>query len=460
MQTEHPSPRKPLRINYLSAPDILQQTLQNLILEGKDVCNYQEEWQRSEEEIPSKNEEKADKLLARIEEEFNEYFLKLQEESGYGYLIKNGEKSAPYLPSSRVGKSDLEDKILGGWQGRAAGCLLGKPVEKIPRHGIRQLLQSNHTWPLDNYITGIGIPAELLGKYRWNRHYGRESLRENIVCMPEDDDLNYTMINLAVAEQFGLNFTPEDILTTWLERLPVLSTFTAERVAYLNALQGRRTPETAFRRNPYNEWIGAQIRADLWGWAAGGDVQLAAGLAWRDAAVSHARNGMYGEIFFAAVLTQCLISDNIKDILHNALAVVPEKSDFTDAIRFAMDLPQRASQWEDALDLLYAEFGRYHWVHVLNNAALVCAALLYGELDYEKTICYAVMGGWDTDCNGATSGSIIGTILGSKRLPAKWIDPLQDTIRSSLFGFDRSSIRGLANRTVRLLSMNNNRNIR
>src|SRR5690349_21002248 len=38
--------------------------------------------------------------------------------------------AAPDLP--RPG----QDRVLGAWTGRAAGCLLGKPVEKIPREGI------------------------------------------------------------------------------------------------------------------------------------------------------------------------------------------------------------------------------------------------------------------------------------------------------------------------------------
>ncbi len=69
-------------------------------------------------------------------------------------------------------------------------------MEKIPRQGIRELLESNGTWPLTEYITEEGIPAALLEQYPWNRHYGRESLRENIACMPEDDDMNYPMLNL------------------------------------------------------------------------------------------------------------------------------------------------------------------------------------------------------------------------------------------------------------------------
>ena len=45
-------------------------------------------------------------------------------------------------------------------------------------------------------------------------------------------------------------------------------------------------------------------------------------------------------------------------------------------------------------------------------------------------------------------GSVIGTMNGAKALPDKWIAPLHDTIRSSLKGFDHSSLRSLAQRTI------------
>ena len=104
--------------------------------------------------------------------------------------------------------------------------------------------------------------------------------------------------------------------------------------------------------------------------------------------------------------------------------------------------------WETALDQLHEEFGHYHWVHTINNAALVTAALIFGNGDYEQSICNVVMGGWDTDSNGATVGSIVGTMLGAENLPGKWIDPLNNQIRSSMKGFDRSRFTDLAKRTV------------
>ncbi|MGB4250766.1 MAG: ADP-ribosylglycohydrolase family protein [Limnochordia bacterium] len=344
--------------------------------------------------------------------------------------------------------AQVEDKIKGGWLGRAAGCLLGKPVEGKPRSWIRTLLEASGRWPLSDYFTAQGVPEEVFREYTWHRSYV-EALKENIVCMPEDDDLNYSMLNLHVAEQFGPGFTPEDVLQTWLTTLPVLQVFTAERVAYLNALRLLEPPETARFRNPYREWIGAQIRADLWGWIAPGNPRLAAELAYRDAIISHTKNGIYGEMFVAAMIAASFTLTEIRDIIQVGLSFIPAKSRLSEAIRFTLSLYDAGGHsFESAMDKISERYGRYHWVHTINNAALVTAALLFGKGDFERSICYAVMGGWDTDCNGATVGSIVGVLLGAAALPQKWIAPLNNRIRTSLQGFDNSSFDQLARRTL------------
>jgi len=339
------------------------------------------------------------------------------------------------------------DAILGGWLGRAGGCLLGKPIEKYHRTVIREMLESNGSWPLNHYFTQKGMPKSILEKYPWKRRWGLESLRENIQCMPEDDDLNFTMLNLHVLESFGPSFSGEDIGTTWLTKLPVYEVFTAERVAYHNLLNGLSPPVSATTMNPFREWIGAQIRADLWGYVCPGDPQKAAEFAWRDARMTHVRSGIYGEMFFAAVMAAAFTEHDMRKLISIGLAQVPPRSRFAAAIEFVLDLPLESIPWEAVLDRLYEAFGHYHWVHTINNAALTVAALLYGRGDYEKTITHAVMGGWDTDCNGATAGSIIGIISGAKKLPGKWIDPLKNQVRSSLGGFDNSKFTDLAQRT-------------
>ncbi len=340
------------------------------------------------------------------------------------------------------------DAILGGWLGRAGGCLLGKPIERYHRTIIREMLESNEAWPLDNYFTQVGMPEDILEKYPWKRRWGFESLRENIQCMPEDDDLNFTMLSLLVLETYGPNFSSAELGTTWLNKLPVFEVFTAERIAYQNLLNGISPPESGTTLNPFREWIGAQIRADLWGYVCPGDPRKAAELAWRDGRVTHVRTGVYGEMFFAAVIAAAFVVKDLRRLMEIGLEQIPPKSRFAAAINFVLELPVEEMEWEDVADRLYAQFGHYHWVHTLNNAALTVAALLHGQGDYEKTITNAVMGGWDTDCNGATSGSIIGVLTGAKALPAKWIDPLKNQVRSSLGGFDNSKFTDLAQRTL------------
>ena len=96
------------------------------------------------------------------------------------------------------------------------------------------------------------------------------------------------------------------------------------------------------------------------------------------------------------------------------------------------------------------KYGQYHPVHTINNAAIVLMGLIYGGGDYGKSISISVMGGLDTDCNGATVGSILGVILGGKGLPDKWIAPLKDRIESFVIGYSGSRISELADRTFRL----------
>ncbi len=235
-----------------------------------------------------------------------------------------------------------------------------------------------------------------------------------------------------------------------MKTAPVLSTFTAERVAYMNALNGIAPPTTALVRNPYREWIGAQIRADLWGWISPAQPARAAQFAWRDARLSHVRNGMYGEIFFAAAIASSFRNDTVQSVIEEALDFIPSKSRFAEAIRFVLTLPIERQSWDATVDDLYKKFGTYHWVHTINNAALVVAALLSAKGDFEKAICNVVMGGWDTDSNGATVGSLMGTMLGAKKLPSKWIMPLKNKIRSSLKGFDKSLLSDLSIRTAKI----------
>ena len=58
------------------------------------------------------------------------------------------------------------------------------------------------------------------------------------------------------------------------------------------------------------------------------------------------------------------------------------------------------------------------------------------------------MGGWDTDSNGATVGSVVGALTGAAALPAAWSTPLRNRLATSLPGFDGIGFDELAARTA------------
>lgn len=345
-------------------------------------------------------------------------------------------------------RARLRDKILGGWRGRVAGCQLGKPVENWRFEAIERYLKGAGVHPLDFYF-----PGESVDEHGKSWRVGLQACtRERLDHATRDDDQDYTILGLHLLERHGPGFTTSQVGERWLELLPYWQVYTAEREAYRNLVEGCREPETATRWNPYREWIGAQIRADGFGYASPGAPSRAAELAFRDAALSHVKNGIYGEMFMAAAIAAAFVTDDVRECLARAVAEIPARSRLARVHADCLDWRGRFADWEDARRACDEKYGRYHSVHTLNNAALVILALLYGERDYGRTVCYAVAGGWDTDCNGATAGSILGVMLGAAELPAKWVDPLNDRLQSAVFGFADSRITELAERTLAVAS--------
>ncbi|QGZ48475.1 ADP-ribosylglycohydrolase family protein [Streptomyces sp. QHH-9511] len=358
------------------------------------------------------------------------------------------QASAPHLPPVDVAPG-LYDRLHAAWLGRAAGCLLGKPVEKLPLPAIRVLAGAAGNWPLSSWFTAVGVPPALLAAHPWNRRSATTSLAENIDGMPEDDDLNYPLLNLLLLQRYGRDFTTADVARLWLDELPAGRTFTAERVAYRNLLDGIEPPLTAVHRNPFREWIGAQIRADVHGWTHPGDPVAAAAQAYRDAALTHTANGIYGAMFVAATLaTAATGTADVHQALAAGLAVVPPRSRLARAVRLGIGSARTTPDFDLVVDRLHAALGGYHWVHAVPNAALLAAALTHADGDFSRSICAAVSGGWDTDSNGATAGSVAGLLSGRPdRLPERWTSPLKNRLSTSIPSFDGTGFDTLAELT-------------
>ncbi|NEC86982.1 ADP-ribosylglycohydrolase family protein [Streptomyces sp. SID12501] len=341
-------------------------------------------------------------------------------------------------------------RMEAAWLGRAAGCLLGKPVEKLPLTAIRQLARSTGNWPLNTWFTARGVPEELTTAYPWNRRSAANSLAENIDGMPEDDDLNYPLLNLLLLQRHGPRFTTTDVAQLWLDELPAGRTFTAERIAYRNLLCGLEPPLTARHRNPFREWIGALIRADVHGWTNPGAPATAAEQAYRDAALTHTANGVYAAMFTAATIAEAATgTHDIHACLRTGLTVVPPRSRLAKAIRHGIQLAEAHRDFTTVVDELHSTHAAtYHWVHAIPNTALIAASLTHADGDFTGSICRAVSGGWDTDSNGATAGSIAALLAGSPgALPERWTSPLKNRLATSVADFNGTGFDTLAQLT-------------
>ncbi|GAA3126846.1 ADP-ribosylglycohydrolase family protein [Kribbella aluminosa] len=416
--------------------DLLPHQLVQARSEGIDVTDVQARWLAAggttDAPVSGASDEPAAPALRALARELLEVLD-----------ARTGDWREPTVPELRklAEPDDLEARTLNAWLGRCAGNLLGKPVEKIPRAGIREILESSGQWPLTQYITAVGVPDEIQQRWPWNRRSKPTSLREVIDGMPEDDDINFAILALLMMERFGPGMTTEDVAQSWLGELPAGRVFTAERVAYRNLLEGVEPARAAVVGNPFREWIGAQIRTDAYGWAHPGDRTAAARLALVDARLSHTGAGVDGALWVAAMSAAGLVLDDPVEAATAGLEVVNAQGAIARAVRFGLTLADAGL--DEALDALHAEYGDLHWVHAVNNTALTAYALT--APDFGTAIGRAVMGGWDTDSAGATVGAVFGATRG---VPAEWSQPLDNRVATSLPGMNQIAIDELARRTV------------
>ena len=346
-------------------------------------------------------------------------------------------------------KRQLQDQIHGAWLGRICGCLLGKPIEGIRTEELHPLLKESGNWPMRRYIRSTDITPEMQDRFQF-RLQGK-CWGDVISCAPKDDDTNYTLLAQRLLDQSGRDFTPRDVGMLWLCSQPQRAYCTAERVAFNNLCNGYLPPQSAQYQNPYREWIGAQIRGDYFGYINPGDPETAAEMAWRDASVSHIKNGIYGEMFIAAMLAQAAVEKSREQVILAGLSQIPASSRLYESILSVVEGYQKGVSADAAMariHRLYDEHSSHDWCHTISNAMIVSAALLYGGGEYGKSVCLAVQQGFDTDCNGATVGSVVGMLGGTKAISPEWTAPINDQLDSSLVDASRVKISEIAAHTM------------
>ncbi len=343
----------------------------------------------------------------------------------------------------------LRQKLLGAWTGRACGCLLGKPVEGIRSNEFIPFLKETGNYPMHRYIMSTDITKDVCSHYKFffkNKPYG-----DTVDGMPVDDDTNYVVLSQLIVEQFGKDFESEDVVDAWLRYQSIHSYFTAERIAYINFINCITPPASAMYKNVCREWIGAQIRGDYFGYINPGEPEAAAEAAFNDARISHVKNGIYGEMFVSAMIACAAKTERIDDIILGGLAQIPATSRLYEAVTKIYDDYKTGVSVDECFKNIhsaYDEHTDHGWCHTISNAMIVVAGLLYGEGDFGKSICTAVGMAFDTDCNGATVGSILGMRGGIDCIDDCWKKPINGKIHTSIFGVDTVDIEKAVEKTI------------
>lgn len=309
--------------------------------------------------------------------------------------------------------SVLKDKIAGCWIGKNAGGVLGEPFE-----GKRQ---ENHVEFYVQDFSKSGIPA--------------------------NDDLDLQLVWLWAAERHGRALDAALLGEYWL------SYITPAWVEYgtgkANLRKGLLPPLSGHVENGYRNSCGAFIRSEIWACLFPGNPEQAARMAYEDAIVDHGDEGMYGEIFCAALQSAAFVEGDLYELIEIGLSYLPEDCCVAQAVRFVAEHARGGTDLAQMRGEIMTHFPGSFGVQTTkladipaeypvaqagydapNNLAIMITALLYGGRDFGKSLCIAVSFGEDTDCTAATVGAILGILAGASGLPKKWTAPLGRTIRT------------------------------
>lgn len=316
-------------------------------------------------------------------------------------------KMVQYTNSSPVtiNKLELQDKIKGGWAGQVIGCTYGGPTE----------FQWNGTL-IDDHVPIAWDDTRMLWYY------------ENAPGLYDDVYMDLTFVD--VVEKYGLD-SPDSLHAQAFAHADY-PLWHANQAARYNILNGVMPPASGYwKNNPHADDIDFQIESDFAGLMSPGMVNSAAEFGWRIGHIMNYGDGVYGGIYVAAMYALAFVYDDIEFIVEEALKTIPPASGFhqciSDIIHWYKQYPDDWKQtWFEAQKKWTHDIGcpdgvfRPFNIDAKINAAYIVIGLLYGRGDFGATIDISTRCGYDSDCNPANAGGILGAMIGYDRIPDRW----------------------------------------
>ncbi|QIP15948.1 ADP-ribosylglycohydrolase family protein [Spirosoma aureum] len=319
------------------------------------------------------------------------------------------QKTAP--KSVTMATSAIQDKIKGGWAGQLIGCTFGGPTE----------FQFNGTL-LNDYQP---IP--------WYDGYMKHTMLNNPGLY---DDIYMDLTFVDVFEKKGLDAPVDEHAKAYATASYML--WHANQAGRYNILNGMKAPESGhWLNNPHADDIDFQIEADFSGLMAPGMPNTAVQIGDPIGHIMNYGDGWYGGAYVGAMYSLAFVSNDVKYIVREALKTIPPQSTFyqciADVIKWHDQYPtdwkrnwfEIQKKWSDEIGCPEGVFRAFN-IDAKINSAYIVLGLLYGGGDFTKTMEISTRAGQDSDCNPASAGGILGTMLGYDKIPAYWKQGLKE----------------------------------
>ncbi len=324
---------------------------------------------------------------------------------GAAISLLGSEQAVPGRQLLTLSKAALLDKIKGGWSGQVIGCTFGGPTEFV----------FNSTFIPDHQPIPWSGDA-----VRW--------YFENEPGLYDDVYMDLTFVE--VLEAAGLE-APAAAFAEKFARAPY-PLWHANQMARYNILNGIAPPQSGhWLNNPHADDIDFQIEADFAGLMSPGMAGGAAGICDRVGHIMNFGDGYYGGLFVAAMYSLAFAEKDVHKVVERAMAIIPGKTKFARTIQAVIEgHGLHPADWQRTWFEVERGWGadvgcpegvfRPFNIDARMNAAWVVLGLLYGDGDFGKTLQVSARAGDDSDCNPATAGGVLGTILGLSGIPEKW----------------------------------------
>ena len=308
-------------------------------------------------------------------------------------------------------------------------------------------------WLGKNIGGTLGAPFEGQQKLQDVTFYVQKNLNSN----PEpNDDLDLQLAWLTLAEYYGIyRLTPRLLGEYWINA--VIGPWNEYAVCRWNCQTGFYPPLSGSVDNDEWHWSnGAWIRSEIWACLFPGDPDGAIEFAWLDACCDHAGEGIYAEMFTAALESAAFVEKDLRKLIAVGLSKIPTDSRIARSVKLVCDSFDNGEDWISARNKVLEDSADLGWFQAPGNIGFMVIGLLYGRGDFARTICLAANCGDDTDCTAATAGAVMGILLGAEKIPEKWKKPIGDAILTkSLNHFNLplptpKTITELTNRVLRL----------